>query len=271
MQAVQYDRQQMRTAITGAGGLVATALARALGGEVRELRHADLDVSDREAVLQALAGFDVVFHCAVVGVDAAEDDPERARRVNIDGAANVAAAAPVVVHFSTNYVFDGSASRPYTIADEPHPINRYGRTKLLGEWAVLAANRRAVVIRTSWVFGPGGNNFLSTAPRRLRAGERVESIEDVEASVTYAPDLARAALALVERPGLHHLVNEGVCSYADFAQEAARLAGADPALVVRVRSGAVMRAPRPRYTPMAADVAMRSWQEALAEYCQGAT
>jgi len=254
----------MRTAITGAGGLVATALARALGSGVSELRHADLDVTDRDAVLRALAGFDVVFNCAVSGVDEAEEDPEGARRVIVDGAANVAAAAPIAVYFSTNYVFDGRGARPYTIADEPQPINVYGRLKAESERAVLAVNPRAVVIRTSWVFGAAGRNFLSTAPRRLRAGERVEAIEDVWASVTYAPDLAQAALALVDRPGLHHAVNDGVCSYLDFAQEAARIVGADPALVVRVSSAAVMRAPRPRFTPLIADVPMRGWREALA-------
>lgn len=230
------------------------------------LRHADLDITDAAAVAHVLRGFDVAFNCAVVGVDEAEGSPERARRVNVDGAVNVAAAVPVVVHFSTNYVFDGEATRPYTTADEPHPINFYGRTKLEGERAVLAANRRAVLIRTSWVFGPGGKNFLSTLARRLRAGERVEAIEDVEASVTYAADLARRALELLDSPGLHHAVNDGVCSYADVAEEAARLAGADPALVVRVGSGTVMRAPRPRYTPLEAQPPLRGWREALAEY-----
>ena len=254
----------MRVAITGAGGLVASALLRQLP-DAAPLRHGELDVTDTAAVARALRAYDVAFNCAVVGVDEAEGDPQRARRVNVDGAANVAAAVPVAVHFSTNYVFDGCGSRPYTTADEPHPINEYGRTKLEGERAVLAANPRAVVIRTSWVFGPEGKNFLSTLLRRLAAGQRVEAIEDVQASVTYAADLARRAIELLDAPGVHHAVNEGVCSYADVAEEAARLAGADAALVVRVSSGTVMRAPRPRYTPLQAQPPLRGWREGLGE------
>src|ERR1051325_472041 len=241
----------MRIAITGAGGLVASALQTELPGAVA-LRHRELDVTDADTVRRALAGFDLVLNCAVVGVDAAEAEPELARRVNVEGAANVARAVPLAVHFSSNYVLD--------------PVNVYGRTKLEGERAVLAANPRAVIIRTSWVFGEGGRNFLSTVHQRLRRAERVEAIEDVTASVTYARDLARRVRELFAAPGVHNIVNEGALTYADFAEEAARLVGADPALVIRVGSDDVMRAPRPRDTPMSATPPLRAWRDALREY-----
>lgn len=245
----------MRIAITGAGGLVASALLSELP-QAAVFRHRDLDVTDADAVRRALAGFELALNCAVVGVDAAEAEPELARRVNVDGAANVAAAVPQAVHFSSNYVLD--------------PVNVYGVTKLAGERAVLAANEQAVIIRTSWVFGQGGRNFLSTVHQRLRNGERVEAIEDVVASVTYARDLVRRVRELLDAPGIHNVVNEGALTYADFADEAARLVQADPALVVRVRSDDVMRAPRPRHTPLVAMPPLRGWRDALREYTSAA-
>jgi dTDP-4-dehydrorhamnose reductase len=242
---------RMRIAIIGAGGLVSSALRRHWP-DATAFRHRELDVTDANAVRRSLAGFDVALNCAVVGVDAAEEQPALARRVNVDGAAHVAAAVPIAVQFSTNYVLD--------------LVNEYGRTKLDGERAALAANPRTVVIRTSWVFGEGGTNFLSTAHERLRRGEQVESIEDIVASVTYARDLAERVALLMDMPGVHNVVNDGALSYADFADEAARIVGADPALVVRVRSSNVMRAPRPRNTPMVAAPRLRGWREALRAY-----
>jgi dTDP-4-dehydrorhamnose reductase len=250
-----HPKAPMRVAITGAGGLVSSALRRALPEAVL-FRHREVDVTDADAVRRALAGFDVALNCAVVGVDAAEEHPELARRVNVDGAANIAVAVPVAVQFSTNYVLD--------------VVNVYGRTKLDGERAALAANPRAVVIRTSWVFGAGGTNFLSTVHKRLSNGERVEAIEDIFASVTYAADLALRVAELLHMPGVHNVVNDGSLSYADFADEAARIVGADPRLVVRVTSNDVMRAPRPRNTPLVATPPLRGWREALNEYTSAA-
>ncbi|HKO55019.1 MAG TPA: NAD(P)-dependent oxidoreductase [Thermoanaerobaculia bacterium] len=241
----------MRIAITGAGGLVSSALRRALP-EATLFRHRELDVTDPDAVRRALAGFDVAINCAVIGVDAAEEQPELARRVNVDGAANVAAAVPIAVQFSSNYVLD--------------VVNVYGRTKLDGERAALAANPRTVVIRTSWVFGEGGTNFLSTVHKRLCNGERVEAIEDIFASATYAPDLALRTVELLQTPGVRNVVNDGVLSYADFADQAAGIVGADPRLVVRVLSNNVMRAPRPRNTPLMATAPLRHWRDALRAY-----
>lgn len=265
----------MRILITGAAGLVASSLAAAYrDDEVVALRHRDLDITDARAVEEAVrrAAPDVVFNCAVIGVDECEDDPALAERVNVTGPAALARAAEAVgatiVHFSTNYVFDGQRTdgRPYTIDDEPHPINVYGETKARGERAVLAAAPRALIVRTSWVFGPGKNSFLSTVAARLRRGERVEAITDTFASTTYVGDLTERVMELVRGRayGMHHVVNDGVCSYETFALEAARLVGAPETLIERVTETSLRRrAPRPRWTPMKCVPPLRPWQEAL--------
>src|SRR5678816_2964009 len=150
--------QQVKIVITGANGLVGKALSKALEAQhtVSRLSHRDLDITDGNAVRFAFekAEPDVVINCAVVQVDACELDPRLAEAVNVAGPRNLALAAPRIVHFSTNYVFDGEPLRraPYTISDEPRPINVYGRTKLQGEHAVIEANPRFFVIRTAWVY-----------------------------------------------------------------------------------------------------------------------
>jgi len=265
----------MRILIAGASGLVGSSLAAAYREEdVLALRHRELDITDARAVEERVrrAAPDVIFNCAVIGVDECEDDPALAERVNVAGPAALARAAETVgatiVHFSTNYVFDGhrTDSRLYTTADEPHPVNVYGETKVRGERAVLAAASRALVVRTSWVFGPGKNSFLSTVADRLRRGERVEAIADTFASTTYVGDLTARVMELVQRGayGLHHAVNDGVCSYESFALEAARVVGAPETLIERASEASLRRrAPRPRWTPMECAPPLRSWQEAL--------
>lgn len=272
----------MRVLITGAAGLVGSALAEAYGGDdVFALRHRDLDITDPGAVRETMQRLrpDVVFNCAVIGVDECEADPRLAERVNVDGPAHLAAAAErvgaVMVHFSSNYVFDGGRTDglPYTIDDEPRPINVYGATKLRGERAVAAAASRALVVRTSWIFGAGKESFLSTAAARLARGERIRAITDTFASTTSVADLVARVRELVQRgpAGTYHVVNDGVCSYETFAMEAARLVGADDALIERTTES--RPAPRPRWTPMRCLLSerlglapLRPWQDALAAY-----
>lgn len=265
----------MRILITGAAGLVASSLATAYEDEdVIALRHRDLDITDAGAVDQAVrrADPDVIFNCAVIGVDDCEADPRLAERINVAGPMHLAQAAEsagaTIVHFSTNYVFDGRRTDgiPYTTDDEPNPINVYGDTKARGERAVLAVASRALIVRTSWVFGPAKNSFLSTVAARLQGGERVQAITDTFASTTYVSDLTSRTRELVERGayGTHHVVNDGVCSYETFAVEAARLAGAPETLIDRATEASLRRtAPRPRWTPMQCTPPLRPWQEAL--------
>jgi dTDP-4-dehydrorhamnose reductase len=283
----------MRILITGAHGLVGRALANQYRGEeLFVLGHRDLDITEPESVERLVRELrpEVMFNCAVVGVDECEENRELAYAVNVAGPAHLAEAArgngASIVHFSTNYVFDGerlpvgSAARSdernfYEVSDEARPVNVYGQTKLDGERCVLARGAASFIIRTSWVFGEGKESFLSTVGRRLRAGERVKAIDDVWASTTFVSDLVRRVAEIVRmaRPGTYHVVNRGVCSYEEFAREAARLVGADPTLIEAVSERSLMRAPRPRCTPMSSRESealglrpMRHWTAALAEF-----
>ncbi|HEY0155950.1 MAG TPA: dTDP-4-dehydrorhamnose reductase [Thermoanaerobaculia bacterium] len=277
-----------RALITGAGGLVGSSLAAAYGDGAVALRHRDLDVTDARAVDEVVERVrpDVIFNTAVIGVDDCEADRALAERINVTGPVRLAAAAEragaAIVHFSSNYVFDGGRTDglPYTIEDEAHPVNVYGVTKLQGERAVAAACSRALVVRTSWVFGQGKASFLSTAAAKLARGERLQAINDTFASTTYVTDLVERLLELVRlrHYGTFHLVNDGVCSYETFAREAASILGlSDEAAHALIDSASEAEhrrpAPRPRWTPMRCLLSerlglrpMRPWHDALREY-----
>jgi len=283
----------MKIIITGAGGLVGAHLARHLAAnhQVLPLGHPDLDITDREAVFHLIFSEcpDLIINCAVLGVDECERDPALAHAINVEGPRTLAEAAAGVsaelLHFSTNYVFDGECEEqsPYTIDDEPRPINVYGKTKLAGERAVREATSKSFIVRTSWVYGPGKDSFLGTVHRHLSAGERVRAIADVWANTTYVADLVARTEEIIERRhyATYHVVNGGVCSYAEFAREAARLIGVAGAevneLIEVVEEANVKRlARRPRSTPLrcleskaVGLMPLRDWQAALAEYVAG--
>jgi len=271
-------------AIVGASGLVGSALRRALP-QATPLRHADLDITNVDAVRRSMSGLrpQLIINTAVIGVDECERRPDLARAVNVDGPSALAAAAKdsgaAFVHFSSNYVFDGIHERePYTIDDEPRPINVYGRTKLEGEQVAAERCPETFVIRTSWVYGPGKGSFLATAGEKLRQGRKVRAISDTWASCTYVEDLVERVLLVIDRRifGTYHVVNDGVCSHETFAREAARLVGvpnAEKLIELTTENEMQREAPRPRYTPMRCLLSeqlgfepMRSWQAALSDY-----
>lgn len=281
----------MRVLVTGARGLVGRRLSERLGSEGHEvlaLARAELDITDREAVFRRVEGArpGLVVNCAVLGVDECERDERAARAVNAEGPRLLAEAAAgcgaELLHFSTNYVFDGreEGREPYTQRDEARPVNAYGRTKLEGERVVREAAPRSFVVRTSWVYGRGKESFLSTAYARLARGQSVRAITDTRASTTYVEDLCGRVSEILEGRayGTYHVVNEGVCSYYDFAREAARLAGLDDAeaarLIETAREEEMRReAARPRHTPMRCLLSeesglapLRHWREALAAF-----
>ena len=280
----------MKIIITGARGLVGGELARRLAVEHEVLApgRAELDVTDAGAVRRFVESGrpGLVVNCTVLGVDECEREPAKARAVNVKAPASLAAASHAAgaefLHFGTNYVFDGRehGRAPYTVEDEPRPLNVYGRTKLEGELAAVEACPRTYVVRTSWVFGPGKATFLGAAHRELSAGRGVLAIKDTWASATYVADLAARVAEIVGRGrhGTYHVINEGVCSYYEFALEAARLVGLDDEttarLVVPVGEEEKRReAVRPRYTPMKCLLSgrvglkpLRDWRKALAEY-----
>lgn len=280
----------MKILVTGAAGLVGSHLARRLARDhdVLALKRSDLDITDCDAVNRCVSAVkpSLIVNCAVIQVDESEENPPKAQAVNIEGPRFLAAAASrldaEIIHFSTQYAFDGEpvGRTLYTIKDGPRPINVYGRTKVASEEAVRDACGRSYIIRTSWVYGSGKNSFLCTVHSDLRAGKRVRAIVDIWSCTTYVEDLSDRILQILDkgRYGTYQIVNEGVCSYYEFALEAGRLVGLsreqlDP-LVEVVKEADMQRAAlRPRYTPMRCLLSeelglapMRDWRGALADY-----
>jgi dTDP-4-dehydrorhamnose reductase len=276
--------------ITGAAGLIGGHAAQRLAREheVVALKHADLDITDRESVSRCVWDTKpaLIINGAVIQVDESEQNLAKAHAVNVEGPRFLAEAATRVgaefIHFSTQYAFDGEpiGRAPYTIKDEPRPINRYGKTKVASEQAVVDACPRSYIVRTSWVYGSGKDSFLCTAHKDLRAGKRVRAIVDIWSSTTYVEDLIERVLQILKkrRYGIYHVVNEGVCSYHEFAFEAGQLVGLNQdqleSLIEVVKETEMKRvAARPRYTPMRCLVSeelgfapMRDWRSALAAY-----
>jgi len=169
---------------------------------------------------------------------------------------------------------------PYTIEDAPRPVNNYGRTKVAGEAAVRAACARSFIVRTSWVYGSGKNSFLCTVANDLKAGRTVRAIDDIWSSTTFVDDLIERMMAIraIGRYGTYHVVNEGVCTYYEFALEAGRLLGLahdriDSLIEITHECDMKRVAARPRYTPLRCVLSeqlglspMRDWRAALAEY-----
>ena len=276
----------MRVLVTGARGLLGAAIVEAFGrvGDVRALDRRALDVADADAVRSAVdaARPDLVINCAAYNhVDAAEDDPQAALRVNalaVRPLARAAAAADAVfVHYSTDFVFDGEADRPYTEDDRPNPRGVYASSKLLGEW-FAADSPRHYVLRVESLFGGPGQaagarrGSLGTIVDRLRAGDEVPVFVDRTVSPGYTPDIASATLAIVQGgapSGLYHCVNTGAATWEAVALEAARVLGVEPRLK-RVSVDAVkLRAERPRYCALSnaklasIGIGMPTWQDAL--------
>lgn len=210
----------MRVAVTGAAGQLGRQVVAALaaaGHEPVGWTRAELDVTDREEARHRLreARPEALIHTAgYTAVDRAEAEPEEARAVNERGAANVAEACASVgvrlIHVSTDYVFDGRKRTPYAPTDSPNPLNVYGATKLAGEDRVRAAGGEHLIVRTSWVYGAGGVNFLKTMLGRAARGERLQVVDDQVGSPTWAGSLAPRLVALVERSacGTLHLTDD---------------------------------------------------------------
>lgn len=279
-----------RVLIAGAEGLLGRYFTAQLRGRssLTPHNHASLDITNAKSVeaMCALERPDLIINCAVLGVDACEREPGRSNAVNVVGPRNLAVCADAIgadlVHFSSNYVFSGDRldEMPYTVADRPHPINRYGESKLAGENAVRDSCARSFIIRSSWIFGHGKAGFVNETRRRLLAREPMQAVIDVRANTTFAADLVLRTLEIIRQGtyGTYHLANAGVCSYYDIAMEIGRLVRLSKAeqerLVVGSRASAVSWiALRPSYTPLRCITSeqvgfapMRHWSLALADY-----
>jgi dTDP-4-dehydrorhamnose reductase len=279
----------MRVLITGAGGMVGRALAdhcRGAGDEVSAHGRASLDITDERAVAETFARErpEAVINCAAwTDVDGCEADPERADLVNAEAVGTLARGSRTVgatfVTISTDYVFAGDREGFYTQRDDPAPQSVYGVAKLRGERLAQARTARCAVVRSGWIFGAGGRNFLSRVPELLRGGAALKAISDSWGTPTYAPHLAARLreLAALDLPGTYHVVNAGDgASFADFAREAARLSGGDQSLIGNVPTDSLKRpAPRPRnsrlrclLSPALGLEPLPHWLDALAEFAR---
>ena len=255
-----------RTLITGAGGQLGHALARTFAAdEVLALGREDWDVRFDAPELPWAP--DLVLHTAAwTNVDGAEDDPQGATAVNVGGTAHVAALGAPLVAYSTDYVFDGRKGDAYVESDVPSPLSAYGRSKLHGE---VAAGDRAWIVRSSWLFGETGHNFVRTMLRLGAERDEVAVVDDQRGCPTYVGHLAEATQALIGDGagyGVWHLAAEGDCTWADFAEAIFEEAG----LACRVRriSSAEFgaRAPRPAVSILRSEKgapALPHWRDGL--------
>lgn len=256
----------MKILVTGADGQLGRALrlaSRASRDRYLFTNAAELDVTDSGSVRRTVAeeGIGAIVNCAAyTNVDRAEREEEAAARLNATAAGYLAAAAAssgaVLIHVSTDYVFGGGTENtPRTEADPVAPLGVYGRTKRLGEEAVIASGCRYLILRTAWLYGEHGRNFVRTMLDRMAAGCEPKVVFDQVGTPTYAGDLAAAVCRIVEerafegRDGIYHYTNEGVCSWFDFARRIAELGGFDPRIVHPCRTAEYPSvAPRPAYS-----------------------
>lgn len=248
----------MKVFVTGATGQVGSSCILELksrGMDVRGVSSKDFSITDTEALRKALLDYqpDVVIHCAAyTAVDKAEDEPELCREVNADATAEIARISAglhaKLVYLSTDYVFPGTGTASFEVGSETGPMNVYGRTKLLGELAVREYVLEHFIVRISWVFGPGGKNFIRTMMKLSETHEEVRVVDDQVGSPTYARDVAvlLAHMITTDRYGTYHATNEGFCSWAELAKEVFRQAGRSTKVIPVLSSEYPTKARRPR-------------------------
>ena len=273
--------------VTGANGQLGSEL-RKIGftalDDVFFTDVAELDITSYEAVAKFVEEHDIdtIINCAAyTAVDKAEDEPELAAKINTEAVANLAKVANkqdcLLIHVSTDYVFNGMGEKPYTEKNNPCPVSVYGKTKLAGEEAIKKSGCLHIIIRTAWLYSTFGNNFVKTILRL--AGERPELtvVSDQVGSPTYAEDLARAIVTIMEDDnrgmceGIYHFSDEGVCSWYDFACEIVRISGL-PCQVKPVTTAEYpTKTRRPAYSVLdktkitqTFGVSVPHWQESLA-------
>lgn len=227
----------MKVFITGVSGQLGHDVAEVLaarGVEHVGVSSKELNICDRDAVFAALSEYkpDAVIHCAAyTKVDLAESEPEKCWSVNVDGTRSIAEACRALdakmVYISTDYVFPGDGDRPYEVDDPTRPLNTYGRTKLAGELAVRSMTDKHFIVRTSWVIGANGSNFVKTMLRLAETHDELNVVCDQVGSPTFTADLALLLcdIIMTEKYGVYHATNEGTCSWAELAEEVFRLAG----------------------------------------------
>ena len=273
----------MRLLVTGAGGMLGRAVVDAAtryGHDVLAPTRAALDITDTPAVRAAVLGQTIaaVINCAAyTDVDGAESDPETALAINAHAPGHVAAAAAAagaaIVHVSTDYVFDGSKREPWVESDPTGPLGVYGESKLEGERAVAAANPDHVIVRTSWLFGAGGKNFVDTMLTLGGQREEVSVVTDQVGCPTWTGHLAGALVRLAEHPraaGIHHIAGAGSCSWNELAVEVFERARMDCRVLPATSDLFPRPARRPAYSVLGSErpdpIVLAPWRRGVAEY-----
>lgn len=225
----------MKILVTGYNGQLGFDVIKELRSrsiDCKGVDRDDFDITDRDETVKFIENYapDAVVHCAAyTAVDRAEEDEKNCRKVNVDGSENIAIACEKLgakmLYVSTDYVYGGAGENPFEPTDETDPKNVYGRTKLEGEKAVMKHCDRFFIVRTSWVFGINGNNFVKTMLKLGNEKDELNVVCDQIGSPTYTPDLARLICDLIvtDKYGIYHGTNENYCSWADFAAEIMRL------------------------------------------------
>ena len=287
--------------LIGSKGMLASEIAAQLNQHTIQWIGSDkeVDITDQAAVDVFIeqnfssGSLRWIINCAAyTAVDKAEDDPETAQRLNADALINICRAAKKygtkLIHFSTDYVFDGSSSVPYIETDSTNPQSVYGRTKLQGEQNIIELLSEHYIIRTAWLYGKSGNNFVSTMLRLMNEKDRIQVVNDQRGSPTYAVDLAKAVLRIMQldnyRYGIYHYSNEGNITWYDFACEIYRqgkrtgLIKKDCSIEPCTSSEFPQKAHRPSFSfqnkkkmKETFSLSIPQWDESLTSYLKGVT
>lgn len=278
----------------GAGGMLARDLVprmqervRREGGSVVAWARSELDITHRDSVLAQIGQTapTVVVNCAAyTDVDGCESNQEKATSVNGQGPGHLAeachAAGAMLVHYSTDFVFDGESRRPYRPDDRTNPLSVYGSSKLQGERAIVSRNCRSLIIRTSWLYGRHGRNFVEAILGKAQKSEPLRVVNDQSGRPTYTVDLCDATFRLLDAKaaGIVHFANSGQCSWHEFAVEIVRQAGLSESVATLSSAQLGRPARRPAFSVLdlssyeeATSATPRHWKEALTEYLRSRT
>lgn len=274
--------------VTGANGQLGSELRKIGFSALDEVFYTDvaeLDITDYAAVEKFVKDkeIDTIINCAAyTAVDKAEEEPQLAAKINTEAVTNLARAAAkegcLLIHISTDYVFDGTGTKPYSEKDKPCPVSVYGKTKLAGEEAILKSRCFHIIIRTAWLYSSFGNNFVKTILRLAAERPEINVVSDQVGSPTYAGDLAAAIVAImdneerIEHEGIYHYSNEGVCSWYDFAAEIVRLSGKECRVKPVTTAEYPTKTQRPAYSVLDKSkikktfgIEIPAWKDALAK------
>ncbi len=276
-QLFRYNRG-MKIWIAGQNGLLGQACARALiGHDVVGTSRTDLDMTDPMALRAFVAEHKPshLINCSgFTGVDKAEYAKETAHAINAQAVEQMGKLGVKVLHFSTGYVFGGTAKEPYCPGDTPAPLSVYGMTKLRGEERLLAVDPKACVIRTAWIFGHGKANFITEMMEKMQSAEVLRVVADQVSSPSYADDIAKAMVALLDSSGVHHVVNTGCASRLEWAKaildemEKRGIEHCCKEILPAQSREFLSDARRPAYSVLANSpgVEMRPWRDAMQAY-----